>query len=138
MYRRALNVGKSTLSGIELAGLVVITLATVVAGIQEVQLMIDNAKVTLADLLLMFIYLEVLTMVGHYLASGRLPVRIPLYIGMVALARYLVLDIKALDTWHVVAISASVLLFACATLVLRYGESHFPDEQDAGARGDGN
>ena len=98
--------------------------------------MINNAKVTLADLLLMFIYLEVLTMVGYYLASGRLPVRIPLYIGMVALARYLVLDIKALDTWHVVAISASVLLFACATLVLRYGESHFSDEQDVGARRD--
>ena len=130
MYRRALVVGKSALSGIELAGLVVITLATVVAGVQEVQLMLNNGKVTLADLLLMFIYLEVLTMVGHYLASGKLPVRIPLYIGMVALARYLVLDIKSLAPWHLIAIAAGVLLFALAVLALRFGESSFPDGQD--------
>ena len=130
MYRRALVVGNSALSGIELAGLVVITIATVVAGVQEVQLMLNNGKVTLADLLLMFIYLEVLTMVGHYLSSGKLPVRIPLYIGMVALARYLVLDIKSLAPWHLIAIAAGVLLFALAVLALRFGESNFPDGQD--------
>jgi phosphate starvation-inducible membrane PsiE len=42
----------------------------------------------------MFLYLEVLAMIGQYFKSGQLPVRFPLYIGMVALARYLILDIK--------------------------------------------
>jgi len=130
MYRRVLVVGKSTLSVIELSTLAVIAVATVIAGVQEVLLMVHNAKVTLADLLLMFIYLEVLHMVGHYLASGQLPVRIPLYIGMVALARYLVLDIKSLDTWHILVIAVGVLLFAAATLILRVGEHRFPDSQD--------
>ena len=130
MYRRSLIVGKSALSGIELAGLVVITVATVIAGVQEVQVMIENRKVALSDLLLMFIYLEVLHMVGHYLASGQLPVRIPLFIGMVALARYMVLDIKALGPLYLMAIAGAVLLLAVATLILRFGESRFPDEQD--------
>ena len=130
MLRRVLRTSRSSLSVIEFIGLVVISFATVVAGVQEVQLMVSNGKVTLADLLLMFIYLEVLTMVGHYLASGQLPVRIPLYIGMIALARYLVLDIKSLAPWHVMAIAGAVLLFAVATLLLRYGEARFPDKQD--------
>ncbi len=51
-------------------------------------------EVTLADLLLLFIYLEVVAMVGVYLESGKLPVRMPIYIGIVALARYLALDSK--------------------------------------------
>lgn len=89
-----------TLFGLEVVeniGLIIIGIATVVAGYHEVALMVDNGKVTLADLLLMFLYLEVLTMVGLYYNSGKLPVRFPLYIAMVALARYLILDIKELD-----------------------------------------
>jgi protein PsiE len=65
----------------------------------------------------MFIYLEVLTMVGLYLSSGQLPVRMPLYIGMVALARYLVLDMKEMDAWR---------MRAAAVLLIRYGHVRFP------------
>ena len=63
---------------VEDLGLAVIGVATIVAGWQEIQLMLAAGKVTLADLLLMFIYLEVLTMVGLYFESGKLPVRFPL------------------------------------------------------------
>ena len=69
-----------TLFGLEVIeniGLIIIGLATVVAGYHEVALMVGNGKVTLADLLLMFLYLEVLTMVGLYYNSGKLPVRFP-------------------------------------------------------------
>ncbi len=59
--------------------------------------MVTNARVTLADLLLMFLYLEILTMVGLYFESGKLPVRFPLYIAMVAMARYVIVDIKEMD-----------------------------------------
>lgn len=118
--------GMTSLRWVENLGLVVIAIATVIAGVQEVGLMIDHRSVRLADLLLLFIYLEVLTMVGLYLQSGQLPVRMPLYIGMVALARYLVLDMKEMDAWRMLAVSASVLVLALAVLVIRYGHTRFP------------
>jgi len=94
---------------VENLGLMVIAIATVVAGWQEVMTMIGNARVTLADLLLMFLYLEVLAMVGLYFNSGKLPVRFPLYIAMVALARYVILDVKELDVWHIMGCTSHSL-----------------------------
>lgn len=108
---------------IEAVGLVVIAIATVVAGVQEVQLMIANQKVTLADLLLMFIYLEVLAMVGLFYNSGTLPVQVPIFIAIVALARYLILDTKALHEWRVLSVSAAIALLACSALLVRRGET---------------
>lgn len=119
-----------TLRVIEDIGLALIALATVVAGWQEVQVMVNAGKVTLADLLLMFIYLEVLTMVGLYFESGKLPVRFPLYIGMVALARYLILDMKDMDVWRMVGVSSSIVLLALAVLAIRYGHVRFPYRDD--------
>ncbi len=115
---------------VEDIGLAVIGVATVVAGWQEVQVMIGAGKVTLADLLLMFIYLEVLTMVGLYFESGKLPVRFPLYIGMVALARYLILDMKDLDVWRMLGVSSSIVLLAIAVLAIRYGHTRYPYKED--------
>ena len=119
---------------VENIGLMVIAIATVVAGYQEVALMISNQKVTLADLLLMFLYLEVLTMVGLYYNSGKLPVRFPLYIAMVALARYVILDVKELDVWHLLGVATAILLIAGAVLLIRYGHVRYPYVEDE-ARG---
>ncbi len=127
------KVGHKVLVVIEDLGLLVISLSTVIAICFEVLFMIEQAKVTLADLLLLFIYLEVLTMTGIYLKTGRLPVRVPLYIAIVAIARYMILDMKNLDTMRVLGLSGAVLLITLATLVIRYGHSKFPylsDKQD--------
>jgi protein PsiE len=120
--RLALN----TLSVFETIGLLVITLATVVAGVIEVKTMVTAGTVTLADLLLLFLYLEIFAMVGVYFQSGQLPVRFPIYIAIVALARYLVLDMKSLDVWRMLGVTASMLLLAAAVLVIRYGHVRFP------------
>ena len=120
--RVALNV----LGILENAGLVIITLATLVAGWSEVRVMLAAGTVTLADLLLLFLYLEILAMVGVYFQSGQLPVRFPIYIAIVALSRYLVLDMKSLDIWRMLGVTASVLLLALAVLVIRYGHARFP------------
>lgn len=106
-------------------GLVIIAIATVVAVGFEVSSMIIARMVTIADLLLLFIYLEVLTMVAIYIDSGKLPVRMPLYIAIVALARYLILDMKSLDTWEMLGISGAILIVAIAILVIRYGHIKF-------------
>lgn len=106
---------------IEFLGLMVITMATVVAGVGEVRVMLAAGVVTLADLLLLFLYLEILAMVGLYFESGKLPVRFPLYIAIVALARYLVLDMKNLDEWRILGVTVSILLLTLAVLAIRYG-----------------
>ncbi|QFY91059.1 phosphate-starvation-inducible PsiE family protein [Magnetovirga frankeli] len=107
-------------------GLLIIALSTLIAVGFEIAHMINSRTVTLADLLLLFIYLEVLAMVAAYLESGKLPVRMPLYIAMVALARYMILDMKNLDTWRLLGIAAALLVIAIAVLALRYGHNRFP------------
>lgn len=111
---------------VEHLGLLVIAIATVIAMASEVRLMWLAQGVSLADLLLMFIYLEVLTMVGLYYGTGKLPVRFPLYIGMVALTRYLILDMKGMDGLRILAVTGAVLMLALAVLAIRYGHVRFP------------
>jgi protein PsiE len=113
---------------IEDAGLMLILLATLVAAGQEVAHMIGARMVGLSDLLLLFIYLEVIAMVHAYWQSGQLPVRMPLYIGVVALARYLILDIKAMDEWRMLSVAGAIVLLALAVLAIRYGHVRFPYE----------
>ncbi|MDH4216013.1 MAG: phosphate-starvation-inducible PsiE family protein [Gallionella sp.] len=111
-------------------GLMVIAIATVIAMGAEIMVMVRAAQVALSDLLLLFLYLEVLAMVGAYYRSGKLPVRFPLYIGMVALARYLVLDIKGMEDWRMLAVTGSILLLTLAVLVVRFGHVHYPYASD--------
>jgi protein PsiE len=115
----------TVLGFIEYLGLAVITIATIIAGVHEVGIMIDAGTVTLGDLLLMFLYLEILAMVGLYFKSGRLPVRFPIYIAIVALARYLVLDMKNLDEYRIIGVTAAILLLTLAVLAIRYGHIRF-------------
>lgn len=118
------------LAFVEHVGLLVIAIATVFAMASEVLTMVNARQVALADLLLLFLYLEVLAMVGLYYRSGKLPVRSPLYIGMVALTRYLILDIKAMDDWRMLAVTGSILILAVAVLLVRFGHIRFPYPSD--------
>ena len=127
-----LPAAKSALRWTQIAGLVIVALATFVAIAQEVMLMVNNRGVTLADLLLLFIYLEVLSMVAIYLESGKLPIRLPIYIAIVALARYLALDMKQMDAWEIVGVAAATLLLAGAVLVIRFGHIKFPYGREEG------
>ncbi|MDX1348518.1 MAG: phosphate-starvation-inducible PsiE family protein [Thiomicrorhabdus chilensis] len=110
----------------EFVGLTVIAIATIYAGAMEVSGMIEIREVTLGDLLLLFLYLEVLAMVAIYLESGKLPIRLPLYIAIVALARYLILDLKDLTEWQMLAIGFTITLISIAVLILRYGHINMP------------
>lgn len=106
--------------------LVFIAISTVFAMGEEVRVMLEAGKVTLADLLLMFIYLEVFAMIESYLSSGKLPVRMPLYIAIVALARYLILDMKNLDHWQMIGVAITALLLAATVFIIRFGHIRFP------------
>lgn len=118
--------GAKGLKAVEHFVLIIIAIATVVAIGQEIVHIFNAGAVALADLLLLFIYLEVLAMVANYAESGKLPVRMPLYIAIVALARYLILDMKSMDDWRIVAISLSTLILAATVIVIRWGQLKMP------------
>lgn len=103
-----------------------ITAATVVAGGIEVAHMISNMNVHLSDLLLLFLYLEVLAMVRQYYDSRKIPVRYPIYIAIMALARYLILDTKEMSELKMLAVVGAILLLTISVLVLRYGDIRYP------------
>ena len=121
--RNVSRIGHKAISWVEDVGLIIIAISTVIAVGIEISSMLEARTVTLADLLLLFIYLEVLAMVAMYLDSGKLPVRMPLYISIVALARYMILDMKSLDTWRMLGVAGAVLLISLAILVIRYGHT---------------
>jgi protein PsiE len=119
-----------TLDIVEWAGLLVISIATVVAVGQEVWQMLDSRQVLLQDILLLFIYLEILTMVGLYFKSGKLPLRYPIYIAMVAIARYIIIGMKQLDGWTILAYAGAILVLALAVVAIRYGHVRLPYGDD--------
>lgn len=124
--------GSKVLDILQHIGLIIVAVATVVAVGIEIGHMWRARTVTLADLLLMFIYLEVLAMVAIYLRSGKLPIRIPLYIAIVALARYLILDMKGMDSWRLITVAGAALVLAIAILVIRVGHMKYPYDNDDG------
>lgn len=115
-----------TIQLIEWFALLLITVCVVIAVYQEILVMVEARKVFLHDILLLFIYLEVLAMVSLYLTSGKLPVRYPIYIAIVAIARYIILDLKELEALDVIWFSAAMLVLTIAALALRYGHAKFP------------
>lgn len=120
---------RATQWGLSIVGqgvLIVIAIATIFAVFQAIMHIWQARTITVGDLLLLFLYLEVMSMLNHYLGTGNLPVRYPLYIGIIALARFLVLDIHELDAWRMFALSGSILLISLAILVVRYGHVRFP------------
>ncbi|ASI97637.1 MULTISPECIES: phosphate-starvation-inducible protein PsiE [Vibrio] len=113
--------------------LVAITLATVWAMVEEFIHIYVQKRVSLDDILLMFIYLEVLAMVGQFVMNGKIPVRYPIYIAMMAIARYITLGMKELDSVMIVWLSLAAFILAAATLVIRVGHHYWPyiDNQTA-------
>lgn len=120
------DLGHKLLQWAQLFGLIIVAVATIFAIGHQVYTMIAVMNVALADLLMLFIYLEVLAMVAMYLEMGKLPIRIPLYIAIVALARYLILDMKEMDSLRLIGVAGTALLLAVCVFVIRYGHYRFP------------
>ena len=108
-----------TIKVIEKILLVVIAVATIFATGQEIFTLIENRSVQLADLLLLFIYTEVLGMVGVFYKSNRIPITLPLFIAITALSRMIILQGKGSDPQNLIYESAAVLLLAISCLIIR-------------------
>ena len=86
---------------------------------QEILVMIQNQKVTLADILLLFIYIEVLGMIKEYWLAKVIRMSYPLFIAMTALARMIIMQRKDVDPSAYVYESVAILILAIAIVVLR-------------------
>ena len=98
----------------------IIALLTVIAVVQEINSIYVNAKVQLADLLLLFIYTEVLGMIGIFYVSNKIPITLPLFIAMTAIARLIILQGKGMDPIILIYEAGAILIIAFACLVIRY------------------
>ena len=99
--------------------LIIIGAATVFATAQEIYGLILVRKVELADLLLLFIYTEVLGMVGVFYKSRRIPITLPLFIAITALSRMIILQGKGSDPQNLIYESGAILLLALSCLIIR-------------------
>ena len=97
--------------------LIFIAFATIFATIQEIMVLVDLKRVLLADLLLLFIYTEVLGMVAAFYRSSRIPVTLPLFIAMTALARMIILQGK--EPSDLLYEASAIVLVAIACLIIR-------------------
>ena len=105
---------------IEKSLLALIAFLTIVAVSQEVLHIIKNAKVELADLLLLFIYTEVLGMIGIFYVSNRIPITLPLFIAMTAISRLIILQGKGMEPVTLLYEAGAIFIIAAACLVVRY------------------
>ena len=108
---------------IQLLALVIILGATVIAFGIEIYQMVEVQKVTLADLLLLFLYLEVLAMVRVFWESQSIQITLPLFIAITALARFIILQGKSINPEVLLYEAGAIVLIALAILVLRFRNS---------------
>ena len=97
----------------------VLIVCTIIAIGMEIQGMIAAYKVTLADILLLFIYIEIIGMIKEYWVSKMIRMSYPLFIAMTALARMIIMQRKDVDPSAYVYESVAILILAIAIVVLR-------------------
>jgi phosphate starvation-inducible membrane PsiE len=119
------RLGNSLVSGFQLVALFVIGATIVWSAAHEYIEMIRAGRARLDDILLLFIYLELGTMVGIYFKTDRLPVLFLLYVAITAMTRFLAIDIKALSIESLLIVTGSILILTLAVLVLQIAGSKF-------------
>ena len=115
----------TTIRNIQLVAVLIVLAATVLAFFLEIQEMYLNQKVNLADLLLLFIYIEVIGLVRSYWETRSVRISYPLVIAITALARYIILQDKNDDPSTLLYIALAILIVAFSTVVIRFRNSKY-------------
>jgi protein PsiE len=119
----------------EQALLLTIALATIGAAVIEIVRILSVMTVNLSDLFLLFIYAEVLGMVGVYYKENRISVTLPIIIAITALTRLIVLHNKGLDAINIIYEASGILLLAIAVYIISKKEElsfkkQVPEQED--------
>ena len=115
----------NTIRNIQLTAVLFVLISTIIAFFLEVKEMYDNRNIELADLLLMFIYIEVIGLVKSYWETRSVRITYPLVIAITALARFIILQDKESDPSNLIYISVAILIVAIATVVIRFRNSKY-------------
>lgn len=103
---------------IEKITLILILIATVFAIGEEIYHLVSAMSVKLSDLLLLFIYAEVVGMVGAFYYSSRIPVTLPIIIAITALSRMIILQDKDIDPIIIVYESLGIILLSISAVIM--------------------
>ena len=114
-----------TIRNIQLTAVLIVLISTVTAFFLEMSDMYINRDITLADLLLMFIYIEVIGLVRSYWETRAVRITYPLVIAITALARFIILQDKESDPSNLIYISVAILIVAIATVIIRFRNSKY-------------
>lgn len=104
--------------------LLVIAVATIIATLIELTRIILVQSVNLSDLFLLFIYAEVLGMVGVFYRDNRIPVTLPIIIAMTALTRMIIQESKDLDAINILFEASGILLLSIAAYIMSLKEKN--------------
>ena len=115
----------ATIRNIQLVAALIVLAATVLAFILEIQKMYINQTIILADLLLLFIYIEVIGLIRSYWETRSVRISYPLVIAITALARYIILQDKNDDPATLLYISLAILIVALSTVIIRFRNSKY-------------
>ena len=113
----------NTIRNVQLTAVIFVLAATIIAFFLEVREMYSNRDIGLADLLLMFIYIEVIGLVRSYWETQSVRIIYPMIIAITALARYIILQDKNDDPLTLVYLSIAILIISLATVVIRLRNS---------------
>ncbi len=115
----------NSIRNIQLVAVVIVLISTIIAFFLEMKEMYNVKNITLADLLLMFIYIEVIGLVRSYWETRAVRITYPLVIAITALARFIILQDKESDPTNLIYISLAILIVALATVIIRFRNSKF-------------
>mgnify|MGYP001288924991 FL=1 len=108
-----------------------IALLAMVATGQEILTIIENRSIDLADLLLLFIYTEVLGMIGIFFVSKRIPITLPIFIAITAITRLIILQGKDMDMISLLYEAGAILILSLAILAVRFRlKNHYSYQTD--------
>ena len=111
--------------------LALIALLAVAATGQEILIIVENRSIDLADLLLLFIYTEVLGMIGIFFVSKRIPITLPIFIAITAITRLIILQGKDMDMVSLLYEAGAILILSLAILAVRFRpKNHYSYQTD--------
>ena len=115
----------ATIRNIQLVAVLSVLIATIIGFFLEIRDMWVARDISLADLLLMFIYIEVIGLVRSYWETRSVRISYPMIIAITALARFIILQDKDNDPANFIYISLAILIVALATVIIRFRNSKY-------------
>ena len=127
------RLGNILVSGFQVTALFVIGGTLVWSAVNEYLKMMQAGHARLDDILLLFIYLEIGSMVGIYFRTNHMPVRFLLYVGITALTRHMIGFVQEQrdPDFGVLILAGATLILALAVLVIRFTSARYPSDASA-------